>query len=254
MRETSHSNGNTLARLFLLAAGVLALAGCATGYSLMQPDASGAGGYYTGEGLYSAPGYYYEGDAGAFDPYDAAFGYGSLYGPTFTFGLGWGFGFGSACGWNCLGYYGGWPWYYGGGTQGWRRHRGRHHHGDPIVSGPSPRPWLNPDHPRVPSANGTRAAIPPIAVPMEGIADRRPLQSTSFAPHRINRTSLPTTLPDHPAYLTPQLPALGERRMPMQSSARHDFARPAAPAFAPMRAMPPPAHGGHGASVRIPQT
>ncbi|HEY8229093.1 MAG TPA: hypothetical protein VIG31_01450, partial [Rhodanobacteraceae bacterium] len=141
MRGTSRSDGRRLVPI-MLAAGVLALAGCATGYSFVQP-ATDVGGYYTGVGAYPAPGYYYADGVGAYDPYGEGFGCGTLYGSSFAFGLG----LGSVCGWSCGGYYGGWPWYYGGAGYYGRRHHGHHHHGDPVASSPSPRPWLHPDHP-----------------------------------------------------------------------------------------------------------
>lgn len=251
MRETFHSNDNRLVRVTMLAAGMLALAGCATGYSFVQPGATGAGSYYTSDGPYPVAGYDYDDGVGAYDPYGSAFGYGS-YGPSFTFDLG----FGSICGWSCAGYYGGWPWSYGGaGYYGWRRHGRHHHHDDPVASGTSPRPWLNPDHARVPPPSGMRAATPPIAVPerpMEERANRRPLESAAFAPHGIDRMPRPVNIPDRPAYTAPQPPAFVERPMPMRSETPHDFARPAAPVFAPARAAPPPARSGHATSAKIP--
>jgi hypothetical protein len=245
MRGISVSNGRSLTRVAVLAAGVLALAGCATGYSFVQPDTRGAGSYYTGDAAYPAPAYD-DGD-GAYDSYDAAFGYGSLYGPSFTFGLG----FGSPCGWSCAGYYGGWPWYYGPVGYDGHRHHGHHHHVDPVVSGPSPRPWLGPDHPRVPPRPIARGATPPIAVPerpMERLANRRVLESASFAPHGIDRVSQRAALPDRASYMAPQSPAFIDR--PMPTAAPHDFVRPAAPA-APSRVAPPPARSNHSGSDKL---
>src|SRR6185437_4921436 len=197
MRRISRSDGNRLARVTLLVAGALAVAGCAAGYSFVQPGAAGAGDYYTSDGPYPAPGYYYDAGMGTYDPYGAGFGYGSVYGPSFTLG------FGSACGWSCAGYYGGWPWYYSGaGYYGRRWHHGHHRHGDPIASGPSPRPWLRPDHPRVPPPQVVRGATPPIAVPerpREGLASRRMLESASFSPRDIERVSQPASIPERPA-------------------------------------------------------
>ena len=250
MRRRSRSDGSRLVRITMLAAGMLTLASCATGYSFVQPGATGAGDYYTSDGPYPAPGYYYDDGTSAYDPYDAGFGYGSLYGPSFTFGLG----FGSACGWSCGGYYGGWPWYYGGaGYYGRRRHRGHHSHGDPVASGPAPRPWLSPDHPRVPSSpRVAHGANPSMAVPeqpMDDFASQRRLESASFAPHGIERPQ-PAGIPDRPAYVAPQPPAFTER--PTRMATPHDFARPVAPAMAPVRAAPPPARSSHAASTNIP--
>lgn len=250
MRGISRSDGSRLVRITLLAAGALALAGCAAGYSFVQPGASAAGSYYTSDGPYPAPGYYYDGDVGAYDPYAAGFGYGSLYGPSFTFGLG----LGSACGWSCAGYYGGWPWYYGGaGYYGRRRHHGHHHHGDPVASGPSPRPWLRPDHARVPPPHVASGATPPIAVPerpVEGLASRRTLDSASFAPRGIGRMRQPVSTSDRPASMAPRAPAFTER--PIRMTTPHDFARPSTPAAAPVRATPPPARSSHATPVKIP--
>jgi len=248
MRRISRSDGNRLARVTLLVAGALALAGCAAGYSFVQPGAAGAGDYYTSDGPYPAPGYYYDAGMGTYDPYGAGFGYGSVYGPSFTLG------FGSACGWSCAGYYGGWPWYYSGaGYYGRRWHHGHHRHGDPIASGPSPRPWLRPDHPRVPPPQVVRGATPPIAVPerpREGLASRRMLESASFSPRDIERVPQPASIPERPAYATPQPPALAER--PIRMEAPRAFARPAAPAAAPMRVAPAAARSGHATPVKIP--
>lgn len=252
MRKTNRSEAwDRLARIVAVVAGALALAGCTAGYSFVQPGTGGAGNYYTSDGLYPAPGYYYDDAIGAYDPYGTGFGYGSLYGPSFTFGLG----FGSVCGWSCGGYYGGWPWYYGDtGYYGRRRHHGRHHRGDPVATAPSPRPWLHPDHPRVPPPRVARDATPPIAVPerpMESLASRRTLESASFAPRGARRIGQPAATPDRPGYImAPRPPAFVEQ--PIRTAAPHDFARPAAPAAAPTRTAPPPARSSHGTSVKIP--
>lgn len=254
MRRTFRSGAwSRLARIAILGAGVLALAGCAAGYSFVQPGTGAAGSYYTSDGSYPVPGYYYDDSIGAYDSYGAGFGYGSIYGPSFTFGLG----FGSPCGWSCAGYYGGGLWYYGGaGYYGRRRHHGHHHHGDPVASGPSPRPWLRPDHARVPPPHITRGATPPIAVPerpVEGLASRRTLDSAAFAPRGVDRVPRPTGLADRPAYVTPQPRAFVERPMTTRMATPHDFARPAAPTAAPMHvAPPPPARSSHATPVKIP--
>lgn len=251
MRKTNRSDAwDRLARIAAVAAGALALAGCAAGYSFVQPGAADAGGYYTGDGPYPAPGYYYTDGAGAYDPYGAGFGYGSLYGPSFTFGLG----LGSPCGWSCGGYYGGWPWYYGGaGYYGRRRHHGHHHHRDPVATAPSPRSWLKPDHARVPPRNVARGATPPIAVPerpMEGFASRRTLESASFAPHGIERMPQPVSIPDRPASMASRPSAFVDRPMRMAAPS-HDFAPPAARAAASMRAAPPPTRSSRTPSDKI---
>lgn len=247
MRGISLLSGKSLARAMLLAAGMVALAGCATGYAFVQPDAGGS--YYTGDAAYAAPAYYYDDGVVAYDPYDAAFGYGSLYGPSFTFGLG----FGSPCGWSCTGYYGGWPWYYGAVGSHGRRHYRHHRHGDPVASTPSPYPWPGPDHPRVPPRQIARGAAPLLAVPdgpaMKRLANRRTLDPASFAPRGIDRVTQRASLPDPASYRAPQPPAFNDR--PVPSAAPHGFARPAAPAAAPLRMAPPPARSSHSGSDRI---
>ncbi|HEX5489095.1 MAG TPA: hypothetical protein VFX04_08120 [Rhodanobacteraceae bacterium] len=126
-----------MARMAAVGAGILLLAGCATGYSFVQPEGAGSGGYYTSEAPYSGQGYYdyygtgpyYPGTSGwgyyngtwpyggAYGYYDPGYGYGA-YGPQWTFNLG----FSNV--WNFPGYWG--PWYTTGGCYSWC---GSHHHG-----------------------------------------------------------------------------------------------------------------------------
>lgn len=241
-------------RIAALGAGVLALAGCATGYAFVQPDAAGSGGYYTSDGSY--PGYY--GDSGPYfpGPYDSGyydfggFGYDTVYGPSFTFGLG----FGNVCGWTCAGLYGGWPWYAGGFGYpypwGWyRTGRNRHHHHrdghDPVASGPAPHSWPGPGRPPIyPRARrGSPPAVAMPARPMEDFAHRRPLDSASFAPHDFVRVPIqrpgtephPTGMPA-PAYVPslPEAPVFGRgqiesRAVPM--AAPRAFSAPPSAAF-----------------------
>ena len=133
-----------LARRILPGAGVLLLAGCATGYSFVQPDMAGSGSYYTGDGPYTGQGYY--------------------------------------------DYYATGPYYPG--TSGWGYYNGT----DPDPD--KPRPWLKPDHAPVPpriahdSGSAPSVALPvrrSIQRPVEGFANRRPLESTAFAPHDFVR-------------------------------------------------------------------
>lgn len=240
-----------LARIGALSVGVLALAGCATGYSFVQPDAGSTGGYYTSAEAYPAPNYVDDGDFGAYDAY-AGFDDYSLYGPSFTFGPG----FGSPCGWSCGSYYGGWPWYYGEvGYYGWRRHHGHHHHDDPVATTSSPRPWLKPDPVRIAPSRGARGSALAVAVPerpRENLASRRPLESASFAPrHDIGAIPQPVGTPEQPVYMDRQLPAAVSRPMTIRSAPSYDFARPAGPAAAPMHAAPPPAPSSHGGADKI---
>jgi hypothetical protein len=236
--------------------GVLMLAGCAADYSLVQPGAAGAGSYYTSEGTYAPPGYYdYDESFGDAYPDGTDFGYGTIYGPSFTFGLG----FGSPCGWGCgTGYFGGWPWYYDGGAYSYRwkgnhRRGTHHHHGDPdaIGTAPPPRPWLKPDHPRVPPhvAHVPDASVAVPAQPARRLADRRPLGSASFAPHAFEHMRMqrpqavprPATTLERPALATPPNHAFSSPpSWPARAMPSHDFGRPSARPAPPMHVAPPP--------------
>ena len=243
MSMPSKTTRVTRLRIAGLGAAALLLAGCATGYTFVQPDAVG-GGYYTGTSVYASPGYYYDDAYGAdaWFPGYGGFGYNPYYGSSISFGLG----FGSVCGWGCGNYYGGWPWYYGAGYPNWGYYRHhRHHHGghDPVAGNPGPRPWRQPDNPRVPPNMGNDRT-PPIAVPdrpREAFANRRPLDSAGFAPHEFARmgATRPMGMPARPVSMTPRAPAFSEqpvRMAPIRSIPTHNFA-PARPALAP----PPPA-------------
>lgn len=242
MSRTSQAGRLAQLRIAALGAAALLLAGCATGYSFVQPDAVG-GGYYTGTSAYASPGYYYDDAYGAdaWFPGYAGFGYNPYYGSSISFGLG----LGSVCGWGCGNYYGGWPWYYGGGGySGWgyyrHGHHRRHHGGhDPVATNPPPRPWRRPDNPRVPP-DMRSGRTPPTAVPerpRENFANRRPLESAGFAPHAFSRmgATRPIGVPARPVSMAPQAPVFSERpvRMePIHSAPARNFA-PARPAFAP---------------------
>lgn len=167
MRETTPTRtGARMALVAAMGAGILLLAGCATGYSFVQPGVAGSGGYYTSE-PYSGQGYYdygtgpYAGTSvyGYYDgtwPYGGAYGY---YGPGYYgYGPQWSFNVGISNVWNFPGYWG--PWYSTGFPLGgclswscgghlyrhghrrdWHGHRRDHdsrnwRHGDP-----SSRPW-----------------------------------------------------------------------------------------------------------------
>jgi hypothetical protein len=189
-----------------LGAGVLTLAGCATGYSFVQPDVAGSGGYYTGDVPYPGQGYYDDYGTGPYYPGTSGYGYyngtspysysfGGFYGdygywPSFTFGLG------ISDVWNFPGYWGPWystsvpNWGCGRGCRHDRHHHHSHHdHHDPVAAVP-PRPWLKPDHAPVPPRRGRdfapRDAMP--ERPMERFATRRPLPSAAFAPHDPGRS------------------------------------------------------------------
>jgi len=76
------------------------------------------------------------------------------------------------------------------------------------------------------------------------------LESASFSPRDIERVPQPASIPERPAYATSQPPALAER--PIRMEAPRAFARPAAPAAAPMRVAPAAARSGHATPVKIP--
>jgi hypothetical protein len=178
-----------------------------------------------------------------------------------TFGLG----FGDPCGWGCgSGYFGGWPWYYGGAyPYEWRGHHGRgthHHRGDPETAGaaPTPHPWLTPDHPRVPPhvAHVAGASVSVPAQPTRRLVDRHPPGSASFAPHAFEhmRTPRPAAFMEQPALATrPETRAFATPSpRPTQVAAPHFAAPPARPA-PPMRVAPsaPPPRGDHAIPARI---
>ena len=209
-----------LARVAALGTGALVLAGCAADYAYVQPNVAGSGGYYTSNGPYPGQGYYDDYGAGGWDDWNAfgwyGAGYGDYgYGPSFTFNLG------ISNAWGFPGYWG--PWYpIGFPVRGcWRRDCG-HHHGtghhhhdrhDPVASS-SPSLWLKPDHPRV--SRLARGSAPPVEVQahsVERLANRRPLESASFAPHDfVHAPAPPATrerfigVPASPAY-SPRVPA-----------------------------------------------
>lgn len=249
-------------RLAALGAGVLALAGCATGYAFVQPDVAGGGGYYTSAGPYAAPGYY-DDRAYSYYPGYAGFGNGGWYGSSVSFG----FGLGSACGWSCGGYYGGWPWYAGGygyPYYTWTRHghHGHHHRdghdGDPVVTAPGS--WRNPDHPRLPPV-ARRGTTPPIAVPArprEDFANRRPLDSARFAPHagfERRRAPRPIDAPMRPVTVAPRMSGFSRQAPrvapPSRITPPRAFAPPPAPVFAPAQVAPPPARTGRTTPIKI---
>lgn len=144
MRETTPTRvGARMARMAAMGAGILLLAGCATGYSFVQPGVAGSGGYYTSE-PYSGQGYYdygtgpYAGTSG-YGYYDGSWPYGGAYGyydpGYFGYGSQWSFNVGISNVWDFPGYWG--PWYSTGspvwGCPSWRcgGHLYRHgHRGD----------------------------------------------------------------------------------------------------------------------------
>lgn len=287
MRGTFSSRAwRGFARVVALGAGALVLAGCATGYAFVQPDAAGGGGYYTSDGPYAGPGYdgyygyygtgeYYPGSGGygyynGTWPYSNPFGwYGGLY-RNYGYWPSFGFNLGFSNGWNFPGYRG-----YPGGWDCARRgcgHDGRGHHDhrddhDPVTSG-SPRPWLEPDHPPVPpSPRGAAPSDREPARPMERFVNRRALPSARFAPHDFVRVPSRRTrdVATESREVTPQRraePGFADRR-PLAVPARPDFRaavppvlRPAPrvasePEFVNRRPAATPFHSGNGAPVPL---
>lgn len=210
MRGMNRRQGWTrLARGAALGAGVLLLAGCATGYSFVQPDVAGSGGYYTSEGPYSSRGYYddygtgpyYSGTSGwgyynGSYPYSSRYGY---YGGNYGYGSPWIFNLGISNVWNFPGYWG--PWYTLGypswGCYARRCGNHRHHHhkdGDKHGHGPDRgdhvawKPGLNPGHPPR-SAPGTPPvqirSLPATRLPQADFANRRPADASAFRHDRF---------------------------------------------------------------------
>lgn len=280
MREIFERTARSrLARLVMLGAAIGSLAGCATSYSLVQPDGAGSGSYYTSEGPYSGQGYYdyygtgpyYPGTSGYgyYDrtgPYSGMFGWDDDYGywPSFNFNVGisnvWGF----------PGYWG--PWYSTGFPVWECRHwgcchcyrDGHHHDGwhDPVTA-TSPHPWLNPDRAPVPPHVAREGRTASIAIPdrsVEGFARRRPLESASFAPHDFVRGPMRSPNTAYRAVGTsaksasiPLEPhAFANRQMPVPRLAPpHDFSAPSHAAFRPAPIARPAPHGNDAPAIRI---
>lgn len=277
-----------LMRIAALGTGALLLAGCATGYSFVQPDVTGSGSYYTGDGPYA--GQYYGGAYGG-GLYADPFGwYGPYYGSSISFSIG----FGGGWGWPYYsgfygGAFGGWPWYagygypiYGYGGYGWHRyhHRhtrtdGHHLHGwrDPVAKGTPHRPWRGPDHPRIPRRDDSERVAAP-AAPMADFAERRRLPSADFAPRGPARVRIPRPADAgfaearaRPVYVTPtpREPAFapqsigGMRGMSSMQSMPHNAGAMPQPAFraapmhspAPAAPAAPAARSGNAPAPRI---
>jgi len=269
--------GCRVARTVVLGAGVLALTGCATGYMFVHPDGAGGGGYYTSDGAYPGPGYYDDYGTGAYYPGTRGYGYYDATSP-YPSASGWydgyygGYGYrssfifslGVSNVWGFPGYWG--PWYSGnfpiwgcgwGCRHGWRHdHHGRQGDHDPVATAP-PRPWLKPDHPRVPPRHGPPSA-PLVAIPArpaERFPNRRPLPSATFVPHDFARAPISRIAAERfvgmpvGSVARPRVAAepgfVNRRELPMPvrqefRAAPHPVARPApAPGFAPA-ARPPP--------------
>ena len=205
MRETKQRpTWVRLMRVAAFGAGTLLLAGCATGYSFVQPDVAGSGGYYTGQEPYSGQGYYDDYGTGPYYPGTSGYGYynGSYpysnpygyYGGNYGYGPQWLFNVGISSVWDFPGYWG--PWYTTSfplwGCYSWRcgyRHH-RHRHGQGHDHDGS-KSWLEPDDVAIPPrlARGT----PPVRVPSrpvaqqpdEGFANRGPVSAANFQHDRF---------------------------------------------------------------------
>lgn len=278
----------TITRLGLLGAGVMLLAGCATGYSFVQPDMTGSGGYYTGDNPYTSQGYYDYYGTGPYYPgtsgwgyYNGTWPYSNPYGwyGGYGYGSSWTFGFGVSNVWGFPGYWGPWyssNWGCGGwyGCGGWRHHRHHNHHDRHDHDPAAPKPWLKPDHPPVPPRIARDAgSAGPIAMPtrpmvrrpVEGFANRRPLGVEALVPgdfvhapiHRPVAAGL-DRMPMRPAYMprVPEESAFANRReMPVMTMPRTTVpvARPVfRPAPAPtVPVVSPPPHNARTPQTRI---
>lgn len=235
-------------RLAVLGAGALLLAGCATGYSFVQPDMAGSGGYYTSDGSYSGQGYYDYYGTGPYYPVTSGWGY---YAGTWPYSdpYGWyggyevgsslTFGFGFSDTWGVPGYWG--PWYSSNwgcaswyGCGGWRHDRHhRHHNHDPA----SPKPWLTPDHPPVPPrvVRGTGSARP-VAMPSRPTVRHVLHASPASLPNEFVHAPLrrplgtnPSPMPWRPAHMPTESAFADHRGMSMHMTTprgMHPLARP----------------------------
>lgn len=274
-----------LVRCAVVLAGAVALAGCATEYAYVQPDAAGSGGYYTSDNAYNGQGYYdwygtgpyYPGTSGwgyynGTAPYAGAFGWfdGGYYG----FGSPFFFNLGLSNVWGFPGYWG--PWYsidfpvWGCWDGCWRhrrhghwRHDRGHGHADPdphgsVVAHLSPPPGLKFERTAV-SPRWRRDGIRPAM----HFAGRRPFASASFAPHDLvrapvrRRIVVPRFDPmpaGRPAFQAPVMAAM-PRFAPRRSAAPAAMPRsipPPQPVFTPAPAPRPVAPAARKSRVEIP--
>jgi hypothetical protein len=270
-----------MVRVAVLGIVVASLAGCATGYTLVQPAAAGSGAYYAGAGAYPGQGFYdsygsgpYYPDAAGWGYYDGTSpywslsgGYGGFYGdwPTFGFNLGisgiWGF----------PGYWG--PWYSTGLSLWPCRHRGcshrhdHHHHGrrDHLAS-TSPRPRVNANLPATPPrwARAERTTPPAMpSRPRERMSRQwHSVASASFAPHDFARGPVdgsprdprPAGMPPRPVDAPPDPQAFGNPPVPTprpRMATPNGFSSPARGAFRPAPTSLPASHRGDAPRVGI---
>jgi hypothetical protein len=268
-----------------LVVGILALAGCATGYSLVQPDVTGSGSYYTSDVPYSGQGYfdyygtgpYYPGTSGwgyynGTSPYSNSFGwYGADYGgygywPFFNFNVG------ISSVWDFPGYWG--PWYSTGLPVwecphrgcGHHYHGGHHHHGEhDSVAGTAPRPWLKPDHTPLPLHVARETAVPVAMIPNrpeEGTPEHRRLESASFAPpdfaqgadRRPNAIHRPVETSAMPVRVSEEPHAFAIRSAPVtrtEMASPREFTAPPHAAFRPAPISQPAPHRDETPATKI---
>lgn len=148
MRESTRArNASRIGRVAAAGAALFLLAGCATGYSFVQPDVAGSGGYYTGEAPYSGQGYYDEYGAEGYGYYGGTLPY-AYYGPGYYgYAPSWSLGFGISSAWNFRGYWG--PWYSAGfaGCYSWRCGSHQHRHGHHRDHDHDSRHWRHDEGP-----------------------------------------------------------------------------------------------------------
>ncbi len=233
----SSKTWSRLLRIVVPGLAVALLAGCATGYAYVQPQARGSGSYYTSEGPYTGRGYYDYYGTGPYYPGTAGFGY---YSGTWPYAnpFGWygGYGYGSSIGfsigyssgWNFPGYWG--SWYGSYLPTGWNYcyyHRCRRYHHD------SKRPDRQPTDLGVVSVRPTlpsQRTVPRYR--REAVqAYRVPVRQADFAHERYQRN------PMQPAYQ----PRPRRDAMPRAVRVQRFTAQPATRTVSPpARARPAP--------------
>jgi hypothetical protein len=258
-----HGRRGRVLRWLVLGAGSLLFGGCATGYSLVQPSAAGAGAYYTGDayagGAYAAGAYADVGYGGAWSvggyypgpfgfgyyggwPYDVA---GGWYGSGSGFGAPFALGFGVSNAWGYPGY---WSPRHAGGRRncGWqcssRRGHYRRQHAD--QGAPGGHGWRGDQHAWQGNHPHRRWSHEAGAGAPTGVAAfARP--AFIHAPTRPARIAIDTARPDARAWRAePMTRGFSNGAAPFSSPAFRGMSSPqrgpafrAAPRFAPTPAM-----------------
>lgn len=283
--QSGTSGWSRRAGMALLVGCALLLAGCATGYRYVQPNA-GSGGYYTSSSVYSGAGYYDDYDTGPYFAGTSGWGYynGSLpdawvFGGYGAYG-GWGYwpginaGFGVSGIWNFPGYWG--PWYSGSPPIWLGCHHRRCAHDQTNPGGIEHAQYLGvmslrPSLPAsgAPSLQTSRAVALPQDFGARGAAhwqrDRTAFEHARFvrapAGTRGQATWRPEAALPAPEYSPRPLASPGQARSPVdfaQPRSNRYRASPRATAWpsSPPRArvpevMPAPRpHDGHGPDIR----